>query len=671
MEFSTLTVDLTEEKIHFKTLKEKGIYGVLDYAIYLHSDVYRTYLKPPYSPDNVVVFGKGPFAGSILPGSHRLVFSFRSPLYGTIFPSTMGGAAYTFQRTGVDFVSIVGKAKLPSVIFIEGKSDSIRVFVEPIDNDLITIWKGFNGKKGVYALTEYLIEKYSDVIEGDMRIACVGPASANTNYGAIFSQSLRDKKILEGSEDWAARGGGGSVLLKAHNVAAVVFGGVYKEEKKIISNYGFTKKLFSGIYKKPLFEVIKEKTEKYRFKPEHNSGGTFGEDYIGEKEYVPVLNWQMPFISGDDRKKLFEKIKDDYLAVFNEEAIETKSWTTCGEPCPASCKKVRRGFKTDYEPYNANGPLSGNFFLHAADLAVKTVDSLGFDAIEFGCMASWLFEIVSRGLLTPEEAGLDDKPVFEVSKFLKENEEVSRHNEKILSSLAEKVAFGQDEVAKILGLGKRKAAAYFDKKYRERLKSASSFKDFGVFVALGKDGEICPTMYWAVGNFIPLPVQGKYWTYYKFGVFPEPEVLAEKIIESSLSEFWYDNVGWCRFHRRWMTAGNLSCEIGDRKECKLSRSQVKPVLERLFEVVYGERIDIEKHAKEQMGKLAEYAVKAGYGPVFPDSERVIDLIASASSEFGNEQWENAFKENKLSAARNYIDRVLSFYSKHISCNWKI
>ncbi len=669
MEFTTLSMDLTEGKVHLKKLREKGIYGVLDYSIHLHKNVYRTYLKPVYSPENVIVFGKGPFAGSILPGSHRLVFSFRSPLYGTIFPSTMGGAAYVFKRTGVDFASIVGRARVPSVLIIEGKAESLKVKVEPVD-DLNGIWEGYGGKRGVYSLTQYLIEKYGKSFDGEMRIACVGPASLNTNYGAIFSQTLRDMKPVEGSEDWAARGGGGSVLLRAHNIAAIIFGGVYDEEKRIISNYGFTKKLFSSIYSKPLFKVIAEKTEKYRYRSEHDSGGTFGEDYIAEKEFVPILNWQMPYIDRERRKEVFEAIREDYLKVFDDEAIKTKSWTTCGEPCPATCKKVRRGLKTDYEPYNANGPLAGNVYLHAADSAVSTVDTLGFDAIEFGCMASWLFEVVSRGILKPEEVELDGKPILDAESLIEDSRRVSEHNAKILSSLAEKVAFGKGEFARVLGLGKRRAAEYLDRKFGDRLKG-KSFKDFAVFVALGKDGEICPTMYWALGNFIPLPVQGKYWTYYKFGVFPEPEALGEKILESSLSEFWYDNVGWCRFHRKWMSAGTSSCEIEEGKECSLNRATAKPVLERLFEAVYGEKVDIEKHAKEQMRNLADYAVRAGYGPVFPESMRVIDLIASASFEFGNEEWEKAFRENRVSAARRYIDRVLSFYSEQLSFEWRI
>jgi len=662
MEFVTLTVDLIEEKVSLKKERRQGTYGVLDYGLSVHKQL-QSYKEDPYSPLNALVFGKGPFAGSILPGSHRLTFFFRSPLYKTLYPSTMGGAAYTFKRTGVDFVTVIGKAKEPSVLVIEGSPEKVKVSLKPLEEELPKAWEGLKGKRGVYTLTEKLLERFSGQLQGEFRIACVGPASLNTDFGAIFSQTLRNGVPVEGSEDWAARGGGGSVMLRAHNLVAVIFGGTYEEKKRVISNPDQTKKVFSSIYSKPLFEVIIEKTTKYRYNPAHGTGGTFGEDYLAEKEKTPVLNWQMPLIPRQEREKIFELIKEDYLKIFNEEAIKTKSWTTCGEPCPATCKKVRNGLKTDYEPYNANGPLVGNVYLKAADEAVRTVDEMGFDAIEFGGLAAWLFELMERKILEPQELGLPEKPCLNPKELLSNSREVSEKNGRLLSLLAEKVAYGETEFHRLLGKGKRAAAKEIDSRFKDKLPKGKSSLDYAVLVALGQDGEVCPTMYWAVGNFVPLPVQGKYWTYYKFGVFPEPQALAEKIVESSLSEYWYDNVGWCRFHRRWLTAGPVSQEL--KEEAELARGLAKPVLERLFEVVYGERVDLAEHAKEFLKELCDYALKAGAYPVFPPSERVVDLIAAASKEFGNDKWEKLFEENKVKAVREYLSQTLTSYGQLI------
>ena len=190
MKFTTLKINLETKEISMNEIQQEGIYGIIDYAIYLHDEVYKTYELDPYDPKNVTVFGKGPFAGSVLPGAHRLVFVFRSPLYGTLFPSTMGGAAYIFQRVGVDFVVLEGKREKPTVILLQGDGENVSVELHEIELEkVLEIWHGYKGEEGVYALTEYLIDNFKDKFDSEFRIACVGPASLNTNFGAIFSQT--------------------------------------------------------------------------------------------------------------------------------------------------------------------------------------------------------------------------------------------------------------------------------------------------------------------------------------------------------------------------------------------------------------------------------------------------------------------------------------------------
>ncbi|SMO66759.1 glyceraldehyde-3-phosphate ferredoxin oxidoreductase [Balnearium lithotrophicum] len=677
MEFKTLEFDLSNERVIFKPFEKEGIYGVIDYGIYLHKNVLKSYKFPPYDKKNAVVVGIGPFAGSVLPGSHRLTFFFRSPLYGTLYPSTMGGAAYTFLRTGIDIISITGRSEKPAILVINGSPSNVSVSIEFVEEELLyKIWKNYKEKEGVYAFSHYLLDRFSDLFDGKkFRMACVGPAAYTTNYASIFSQDVRDGKFVEGAEDWAARGGGGSVLARAHNVVGIVFGGNWegKRFKALdLSNYDFVKKLFSEVYDKPLFKVIAEKTEKYRYNPKLKTGGTFGGDYLSEKDKTPVLNWQIAYMDRGDREKLYRVIEEFYVKVFNSESIETKKWTTCGEPCPAVCKKVREGYKTDYEPYNANGPLSGSFWLKASDRAVKKVDSLGFDAIEFGGVAAWIFEVVHRGMLKPEEVGISDKPDFDVSSILNDPVRTSEKNADLLCQLAEKVAYADGDIPKLIGLGKRRASEILDEKFKDRLPEGKSFKDFAVFVPLGKKGEVNPTMYWAMGNFIPLPVQGKYWTYYKFGVFPEPEELAEKIVESSVGEYWYDNVGWCRFHRRWMRSlASVECELSEGKSCNVPVKWTKSVVELLFLRAYGEKLNAEEHGKKVLAELVDYALKVDCYPVFPDSERVVDLIVSASKEFKGNKWLEKFSENKIKFVREYISRTLEEYSRILDVNWNI
>ncbi|WP_048058316.1 glyceraldehyde-3-phosphate:ferredoxin oxidoreductase [Pyrococcus yayanosii] len=654
MRFRVLKLDVGKREISTEDFEKEDVFGIIDYGIHLHSEVYKSYEVEPYDPRNIVVFGKGPFAGSALPGSHRLMFFFRSPLYGVLMPSAMGGAAYQFQHVGVDFVVVEGRAEKPTVVVLKNDGERLEVNLLQMELDkVIEIWRGYKGEEGVYALTQYLLDTLGKEFEGmKFRIAVVGPAALNTNYGAIFSQALRNGKRMVGSEDWAARGGPGSVLLRAHNVVAIAFGG--KPRKKAfpgedIGSFKTAKGIVEGVHKKPYNEVVSEKTVKYRFNPKLNTGGTFGGNYPAEGDLVPILNWQMPYIPKEDRIRIHENIMKHYWGPFNEEAIKTKNWTTCGEPCPVVCKKHRRGHHVEYEPYEANGPLSGSISLRASDISVHAVDAMGFDAIEFGGTAAWILELVHRGLLKPEEVGLSGKPEFTKEALLEKPVETSEVNAKLVAELAHRVAFAENEIAKIIGLGKRKASRILDEKFKDRLAYGESFKDYGVFVPLGEDGEITPTMYWAIGNYIPLPIQGRYWTFYQFGVFLEPEELAQKIVASAIWEFWYDNVGWCRFHRGWM----------------------KPVLKVLFMEAYGVNVDMEEHAKKQMRKLIEYAKKAGYEPVFWDSMRVIDLVAAGAEEFGNEAWAERFKADKIGTAKEYLKRVLRTYSQLLGVEWEI
>ncbi|WP_297468846.1 glyceraldehyde-3-phosphate:ferredoxin oxidoreductase [Thermococcus sp.] len=652
MKFTVMHIKLDENRIESEEIERPGIYGIIDYGLELHENL-ETHSINPYDPKNVVVMGMGPFAGSILPGAHRLMFFFRSPLYGTLFPSAMGGAAYAFKNVGVDFVTFEGRAEKPVVVLLYNDGDNVRVELHEIELEkVIKVWRGYKGEEGVYALTQYLIDTFGERFDFEYRIAVVGPASLNTNYGAIFSQALRKGKRLVGSEDWAARGGSGSVLLRAHNVVGIIFGGKPRKRNFLgedISNFKTAKEIVEGVHKKPYNEIIAEKTTKYRFNPKLNTGGTFGGNYPAEGDFVPILNWQMPYIPKEDRIKIHEAIMKHYWEPFNEEAIKPKNWTTCGEPCPVVCKKYRNGHHVEYEPYEANGPLSGSISLRASDISVHAVDAMGFDAIEFGGTAAWVLELVHRGLLKPEEVGISGKPEFTKEALIERPVEASEVNAKLVAELAHRVAFGENEIARIIGLGKRKASVIFDERFKDRLSYGESFKDYAVFTPLGEDGEMTPTMYWAIGNYIPLPIQGRYWTFYQFGVFLEPEELAQKIIASALWEFWYDNVGWCRFHRGWM----------------------KPVLKALFMDAYGENIDMEEHARRQIKRLIEYARKAGYTPAFWDSMRVIDLVAKGSEEFGNEKWAERFKIDKVGTAKEYLSRVLDAYSEILGVEWRL
>src|SRR5512137_2684416 len=93
--------------------------------------------------------GVGLFAGSILPGSNRLFITGFSPAWRGFYVSSMGGAGLVFDNLGLNTVSILGKAPMPSVLYLNRlHGEEVEVEVEPVD--VTAVWK--RGRGGVYAL---------------------------------------------------------------------------------------------------------------------------------------------------------------------------------------------------------------------------------------------------------------------------------------------------------------------------------------------------------------------------------------------------------------------------------------------------------------------------------------------------------------------------------------
>ena len=92
---TSLTIDVTNNSNNLQEINDDKIIGPIDYG-------YSEYEKD----SNAFTFGQGSLAGSIIPGTRRMMFSGFSPLWQNFYISTMGGAAYTFHTLGINYVSI-------------------------------------------------------------------------------------------------------------------------------------------------------------------------------------------------------------------------------------------------------------------------------------------------------------------------------------------------------------------------------------------------------------------------------------------------------------------------------------------------------------------------------------------------------------------------------------
>jgi glyceraldehyde-3-phosphate dehydrogenase (ferredoxin) len=482
---------------------------------------------------NSLNLGVGLLAGSIFPGSNRLIVTGVSPCWGGFYISSMGGAGFVFDNLGLNMLSIVGRSDTPSVIFLNRKhGDDIEVVVEPVD--LQAVWG--SGRKGVYGMLDYMLDTYGSRYKESPRILAVGPAALATDIGAIGSAPIRHGRHTS-ADTWAGRGGMGSKLLREHNIAAIIYGGTLVDDD--FRDRTVADEWFQDRYQKRLSAKDMEATTKYRFDPTFQTGGTFGVNFTSIGGGILAFNYRSIYWSEDERKNLHKVlVQDHYLKQFNEETIVTKDQDHCGEPCSAVCKKMRGEFKKDYEPYEAMGPQSGVFDQRAAERLNHHADTLGFDAISVGGVLSWLMECLHEGHLSPDELGVSGKPVFTPEGF--RVVEDSEHNADIGIELLDRIIEGKIDLSK----GARRRARIW-----ARAKGRQVLDPF-VYTAFGRRGWMVPNQYWTPGAFAPMPIMGKYYMYYGTD-FVAPRTLGRMNAHRMIQELILDDLGFCRFHRSW------------------------------------------------------------------------------------------------------------------------
>lgn len=568
---------------------------------------------------NSLNIGVGILAGSIFPGSNRLVFTGFSPAWGGFFVSSMGGAGLVFDDLGISMLSIIGKASRPSVLVLN------RNHGEEIELDLQTvhpsqIWK--EGEGGVYAMQDYTFRNYRDRFANDPRILSVGPAAEYSDIGAIVSVPIVSGKLSH-VDTWAGRGGMGSKLFQQHGICSIIYGGTHIDEdfrdRKVADEW------FEARYQQKLIAKDIEATKKYRFDPDFDTGGTFGVNYASNAGTLLAFNYNSIYWTEDKRKAFHDKhIKNHYLKQFNAETIATKQFATCGEPCVAVCKKNNGVFKKDYEPYQTMGPLAGIFDQRAAEMLNRKADALGFDAISAGGMISWIFECLTTGKLQPEELGVSDVPRWNVDDF--DTVQDSMHNAKLGCQILQN-CIGKERKIDIMEGGR---------KYARRLgrKKGCNLMDSFVFNSFGRRGWMVPNQYWAPGALSPMPAMGRYYMHYSQQYFP-PRLLGKINVDRMKTELMLDNLGICRFHRAW----------------------AEEMLPEIVQAIFGKGAELKLNTH-----ITSRRINCRNASVFWESERNVDLVFEYlkrqkhiinNDDTDLDFWLNRFDEDKHAAALDY------------------
>jgi glyceraldehyde-3-phosphate dehydrogenase (ferredoxin) len=518
-----LLVDAATSFYRMKKYKVGDFFGPVDLGLHLSAKL------------NSLNIGTGLLAGSIFPGSNRLIFNGFSPCWSGFYISSMGGAALVFENMGINMLSIIGKAPMPSILYLN-RVHGEEVEVEMVPVDVNSVWK--SGRKGIYSLMDYVYEKYGSRYETDPRILATGPAALATDFGGICSVPVRNGQLTY-VDTWAGRGGFGTKMLRDHGIAAIIYGGTVVTEDfrdRTVADAWFQQK-----YQQKLAAKDIDATTKYRYDPNFNTGGTFGVNYATLSGRMMSFNYKSLDWDEAKRVKLHKEfVLDHYLKQFNEETIQTKQQKNCGEPCAAVCKKMNNEFKKDYEPYQTMGPQCGIFDQRAAELLNHHADTLGFDAISVGGVLSWLMECLADGSVSAEEMGVTATPVFVPDNFKVVDD--SMHNALIGIELLDSIIQKRGLVN--LGEGARKFARHL-----ARLKGQNVLDSF-VYVAYARNGWMVPNQYWTPGALSPMAIMGKYYMNYGNDFIP-PRELGRKNAERMVQELVIDNIGLCRFHRGW------------------------------------------------------------------------------------------------------------------------
>ncbi|MFP4447190.1 MAG: aldehyde ferredoxin oxidoreductase C-terminal domain-containing protein [Bacteroidales bacterium] len=574
------------------------------------------YLSGKYNGLNI---GTGLLAGSIFPGSNRLVFSGFSPCWGGFYISSMGGAGLVFDNLGINQLSIIGKAPYPSILYLNRThGEEIEVDLRPVE--IYDIWR--SGRKGIYSLMDYTFEEFGDRYKNDPRILAVGPASEASDIGAIGSVPITKGKITH-VDTWAGRGGFGTKLFKEHGIVAVIYGGTHVGEdfrdKKVADQW------FQDRYEKKLAAKDIESTTKYRFEPKFKTGGTFGVNYATMGGRLLMFNYRSLYMPEEERMKVQKEfIEGHYLKQFNEETIDKKQQKHCGEPCAAVCKKMRGEYKKDYEPYQTLGPLTGIFDQRAAEKLNHTADMYGFDAISIGGVLGWLMESLIDGSFTTEELGVSDKPIFDLDNF--DVVETSMHNANIGVELL-------DSIVQRRGiLDFRRGIRRFG--HRISMKKKKDVTQNFVYAAFGRRGWVVPNQYWTPGVLSPMAIMGKYYMYYGPDFIP-PRTLGQLNAERFKQELIMDNMGMCRFHRKW----------------------AEEMLPDIIESLYGKKEEFLKTLQ-----LTASRINSRNASVFWETERTVDYVyqflkrkkeVEQSDDPELLKWVEAFEKDKAEASLNF------------------
>jgi aldehyde:ferredoxin oxidoreductase len=315
------------------------------------------------SPEAMLIFMNGPFAGLKLSGASRNSVAGRSPLTGHWADSSCGGFfAPELRYAGFDGIVITGKSPGPSILLVEDEKVTVA--------DGAEYWG-----KGVEQVNKDLKKKFGK----NHRTLVIGPAGENlVGYANIMH---------EGHHAFGRAGFG--AVMGSKNLKAIVV----KAEKKEMDLADPEK--YEEL-RKELNVKIKEALASNVMNENGTAANLEGGVYNGD---VPIRNWTSNF---------WEEMAGALTGSALTETYLTKRGACAF--CAVACKRivevkegpfaVPEGPGPEYETIVSYGSLIGSMDLAATCKANRVCNDMGMDTISSGMTIAWAMEAFEKGDIT-------------------------------------------------------------------------------------------------------------------------------------------------------------------------------------------------------------------------------------------------------------------------------
>ena len=322
------------------------------------------------SPENVMLFGVGPLAGTLAPGSARLTVTAKSPLTDAWGDATMGGDfAAELKYAGFDQICVFGKSEKPVYLWIDDGKVEIR--------DATHLWGQLIRETSRTIRTE--------LGDPDIKVICIGPAGENL---------VRNASIINPLKKAAGRTGLGAVMgsknLKAIAVRGSTDVAVANPEEFLRACAAMRE---HSININPIYETF------------HTYGSPGLVDILGPRGSLGIRNFQR-HEGGDWQAISSKKLKSEF-------STSMRACIGCQVAC-GNHYAVRSG---EFAGILGEGPEFGDFqnaFGHdfydlpAILKMTEQFNQYGIDSISAGVLIAWVMECYQRGILSKED--LDGAP---------------------------------------------------------------------------------------------------------------------------------------------------------------------------------------------------------------------------------------------------------------------